>query len=333
MSQIRRFNVTEAIAFVSNAMKVDPTRVFRRAGLPPDFLTHGARPLSAEEYYDLWDAFEAEEFDVNFLVQMAQKVVDSGFDSSVYSFYSSPTVRVGLQRKALLKPLIMPIFMRVTDYEQHLAVSFMSAIKGRALPVTIGWFNILYFVKAIRHATGLQIVPAAVEVERAVPGAETSDGFLGCHVMQGSGYRLVLSADTGRLPLDCRNDALWAPVETGLQDRFLQTMPPETTASRVRQALIDGLPGGQATAEQIARHLAMSKRSLQRRLSEEGVSFKDVLEDTRRALSMNYLTNTNMSMQEIAYLLGFRDPSSFFRAFRGWTGKTPQSLRDEAAFA
>ena len=99
----------------------------------------------------------------------------------------------------------------------------------------------------------------------------------------------------------------------------------------MRQALVDGLPGGQVTADQIARHLAMSKRSLQRRLNEEGVSFKDVLEDTRRALSLNYLLNTDMSMQEIAYLLGFRDPSSFFRAFRGWTGKTPQSLRNEAA--
>ena len=331
MSQIRRYNVADGVRFISETLGVDPTRALLRAGLPADFLTFGARPLSAEEYYDLWDAFDAENFSIDFMMDMARKVVETGFDSSVYSFYSSPSVRVGLQRKALLKPLLMPLNMRVTDYNQHLAVSFGTILPQRKLPRTIGWFNILYFVMAIRHATGLQVTPAAVEVERTLDGAERSHGFLGAPVTTGSGYRLILSAEDAKLPLVTRNDELWETVEAGLQERFLRTMAPETTSSRVRQALVDGLPGGQVTADQIARHLAMSKRSLQRRLNEEGVSFKDVLEDTRRALSLNYLLNTDMSMQEIAYLLGFRDPSSFFRAFRGWTGKTPQSLRNEAA--
>lgn len=103
-------------------------------------------------------------------------------------------------------------------------------------------------------------------------------------------------------------------------------------SDRSRQAsIVDGRPGGQVSADQIDRALALSERSLQRQLNEEGVSFNTILEDTRRAMALNYLQNSDMSVQEIALLLGFRDPSSFFRAFRSWTGRTPQAVRGTRA--
>lgn len=330
MTQTRRYSIVEGLRFVKENFGLEPMRSILQAGLPVDFMGAGERPVSAEEYYDIFHYLERENISADFVIRMAQQVVEQGFDSSVYSFYSSPNVRVGLQRKSLLKPLLMPIRMTVTDYDQHLAVSFAGQLEDRPLPRMIGWFNLCYFIMAIRHATGVHVVPAAVQAGEEL-STKAADDMFGTAVTYGSGYRLILKSEDADLPLITRNDSHWEVVESGLQERFLKALEPQSTAARVRQALVDGMPGGQVTADQIARSLALSKRSLQRRLSEEGLSFKDVLEDTRRALSLNYLLNTQMSMQEIAYLLGFRDPSSFFRAFRGWTGRTPQSIRAEAA--
>jgi AraC-like DNA-binding protein len=71
----------------------------------------------------------------------------------------------------------------------------------------------------------------------------------------------------------------------------------------------------------------MSMRTLQRRLSEEGVRFGDLLDDVRHAMAAEYLATDSMNLMEMAFLLGFSDPNSFFRAFRRWTGTTPDAYR------
>jgi AraC-like DNA-binding protein len=90
------------------------------------------------------------------------------------------------------------------------------------------------------------------------------------------------------------------------------------------------LPAGQSSIEEAADRLAMSKRSLQRRLSEESSSFQEVLNATRRGLAHYYLSHSSASLVEIAYLLGFQDGNSFIRAFRGWTGQTPGEYRQSS---
>ncbi len=98
--------------------------------------------------------------------------------------------------------------------------------------------------------------------------------------------------------------------------------------TRVQRTLVDILPaGGAATVNAVCTHLAMSRRSLQRKLKEEGENFQSVLEATRSELSMHYLKRADLSVQEISYLLAYRDPNSFYRAFHGWTGMTPGQAR------
>ena len=327
MSQAQKYHVVGSLRMVCEHFTIDPQRVTRRAGLPHDFLGAGARAVSAVEYYALWQALDAEAQDPELPLKLAQAVLEQGFDSAIYAFFSSPTVRVGLERKALLKPVIAPIRMELQAGDDTIALCFGSAVPGQDLPPLIGWFDLAFFVLSIRRGTGEHVIPIGVRGPAPRPGWRGARAFFGCGFADGEDYRLVLARADADRPLISRNDALWAQIEAGLKDRVACDMVPRTLSARVRQALVDGLPGGQVTADQIARALAVSKRSLQRRLSEEGASFKDILEDTRRAMALNYLQNSDMSVHEIALLLGFRDPSSFFRAFRGWTGRTPQAVR------
>jgi AraC-like DNA-binding protein len=82
------------------------------------------------------------------------------------------------------------------------------------------------------------------------------------------------------------------------------------------------------TEESIADALHLSRRSLQRRLKEEGTSYTQVLDETRRQLAAQYVRHSRLSINEITYLLGFSEPSNFSRAFRRWTGASPTAYRE-----
>jgi AraC-like DNA-binding protein len=96
---------------------------------------------------------------------------------------------------------------------------------------------------------------------------------------------------------------------------------------RVRAALLEALPSGLVTMDAVASKLAVSRRTLQRRLANEGTSFVDLVRATRESLARHYLQRTDLPMSEIAFLLGFSEPRSFYRAFREWTGRSPDHVR------
>lgn len=120
-----------------------------------------------------------------------------------------------------------------------------------------------------------------------------------------------------------------------LHDRFAGEYLARFESSRfshqTRQVLCRLLPQGEPKREAVAEALHLSERTLQRRLQEEGSSYQQLLDDTRRELAQQYLATPHMTLLEIAYLLGFSEPSNFFRAFRRWFGVTPGEYRERGA--
>ena len=90
------------------------------------------------------------------------------------------------------------------------------------------------------------------------------------------------------------------------------------------------LPSGHASVEVASERLETRPRTLQRQLQQEGTSFQRMLHETRLGLANHYLAGTDFSHSEIAYLLGFTDPNSFFRAYQSWTESTPEQARQRA---
>lgn len=99
--------------------------------------------------------------------------------------------------------------------------------------------------------------------------------------------------------------------------------------TRVRRLLL-ARPGEFPDLDSAARALHTSGRSLRRHLSGMGTSYQQVLDEVRKKLALQYLTTTHLPLYEIAYLLGFSDPSNFRRAFKKWTGKPPSEYREES---
>lgn len=105
----------------------------------------------------------------------------------------------------------------------------------------------------------------------------------------------------------------------------------QQTGEAVRQYILQSLQHGQPRRDEVARFLGKTSRTMLRNLAEEGQTYEQILNDCRRELALAYIADLKLAAFEIAGLLGFSEPSAFFRAFRRWTGCSPQQYRRQLA--
>ena len=125
-----------------------------------------------------------------------------------------------------------------------------------------------------------------------------------------------------------RNESMWEFFEPELKRRLSMMETDDSCAARVRSALMELLPSGECTIDDVAKKLGYSKRSLQRKLQGEDTNFQKQLNHTRELLARTYLANTDMTTEDIAFLLGYQESGSFLRAFTVWTGQTVIEYRN-----
>jgi AraC-like DNA-binding protein len=153
--------------------------------------------------------------------------------------------------------------------------------------------------------------------------------FFGVTPERGRGeYALVLARSVLEQPL--------ALADAGLSQFLLQHLERLASATRgdapfeerVLDAISRELPSGAPKISRVALSLGISQRNLQRLLASSGKSFQDLVAETRRTLALRLLKESSHSLGEISFLLGFSEPSAFHRAFKRWTGQTPNEVRD-----
>jgi AraC-like DNA-binding protein len=162
---------------------------------------------------------------------------------------------------------------------------------------------------------------------RAPPDIRLYEQWFSAPVTFGARYtELVLARSAMEAPLSTADPNLLAILtrHADLLARKDRSKPPVTR--EVERILRAALRNDAGEMDPIAKRLGLTPRSLQRRLKEEGTSFKEVREEVRRELAMRYLDD-NLSIAEVSFLLGFSEPSAFFRAFKRWTGVTPLENR------
>mgnify|MGYP000944415276 CR=1 FL=1 len=142
--------------------------------------------------------------------------------------------------------------------------------------------------------------------------------------------RLLLPRETMELKF-VRADRALQRYLSHHADALLQRLRPDrSVAEQVRGHLTQALASGEPQERLVARQLEMSPRTLQRHLRTEGVTFGKLLDEVRHELARSYLRDKSIGITDIAFLLGYAEPSTFFRAFRRWTGTTPHKARMQA---
>jgi AraC-like DNA-binding protein len=175
---------------------------------------------------------------------------------------------------------------------------------------------------------GEDFAPLRVDLVRQAPDcAERFRERFSAPVVFGAEHNVFYMGREAVLkPLPAANAEL-ARVNEEVVCSYLEQAGQGALSRRVKTRLVEQLPSGRVSQESIASALHMSARTLQRRLQEEGASYKQLLTETRQELATRYMTQSSSQVSEVAYLLGFSEVGNFTRAFKRWTGVAPSEYR------
>jgi AraC-like DNA-binding protein len=183
----------------------------------------------------------------------------------------------------------------------------------------------------MREITGVNIVP--LEALFAYPRPENTSEharYFGCPLCFGRpASGLVLRRDDLQRPISTADEELCGYLDRLAQEIMESLGGEETFTARVHQAIWAELSGGPPTLQETARALGISTRTMQRQLKEEGTTYAEVLDALRREMAAGLLLNHTLAIYEVAFLLGYSEPSTFYRAFRRWHGMSPGDYRRE----
>lgn len=308
---------------------VRPAKLFRRAELPEGLLARLPTTLTSDEWFRLWASLEAEVGTSTFPLDLVQATSTESMSPPVFAALCSPDLLTAAKRLKEYKRLIAPMRLDVDLDATGLELTFHWLEPPRAVPVSLITFEFAYVTMLARVGTREHIVPLKIESTASPPNAEVFANFLGAPIAAGLNNKLRFSREDALRPFLTANEEMWSTFEPALRQRLADLDEGALVSDQVRSALLEGLPSGQTSVEATCKRLAMSKRTLQRLLRAEGTTFGTVLMETRRGLAMHYLRNTGITSTEISFLLGFGETSSFYRAFRAWTGSTPEATRSE----
>ncbi|MFE3639227.1 AraC family transcriptional regulator ligand-binding domain-containing protein [Streptomyces sp. NPDC059168] len=322
---IQGFTVQPTVRALLADLGINGDHVLRRAGLPADLFTRGSIALPPEDYFALWLAVEEESGDPELPLTVVRSLSAEVFDPAIFAALCSQDLSAAARRIGTYKRLIGPMALRVRETPEGLEVAYQWPA-GVMPPPVLAVTEVSFWVVLARIATRHEVRPRRVTTPEPPANPAPYREFLGVEIERGRRQEIVFHADDAQRPFLTADRRMWDFFEPELRRRLSELQVGCSVAERVRAALLELLPAGNFAMAAVARHLGVSPRTLQRHLRDDGVTYQDVLSATRESLARHYLRNSAMSVRDIAYLLGYEDPNSFYRAFHSWTGLTPSQV-------
>jgi AraC-like DNA-binding protein len=274
----------------------------------------------------LWNRAAAASGDDAFGVHAAAALPPGLFDVVEYAALSATTLCEALTQLCRYQRLVTEVARYTLDGETLRLDYELGAATVRPSRHASEYLLAVVVEKA-RQATGLARPARAAHFRHARPAKSSEQRrSFGCPLQFDSPYdQIVLDPSALAAGLVRADPALRAVLDRHAQ-ALLAELPDDGRAqSRVSRWLVGSLPS--ATIGAAAAHLGLSERSLQRRLREEGTGFDALLDQTRQREAQRLLADGRLAVAEVAFLLGFSEPSAFHRAFKRWTAATPATFR------
>jgi AraC-like DNA-binding protein len=315
---------------------IDPAPIYLQAGIPlaPPESPQTRYPLA--DIRKLWDLAREATGDEAIGLKTGRYAKPAQFYAFGYSWSASSTLLGAMQRLTryaqLMSTASFEISLTETDDSYALSAVFPDASKSPPKEgIDCGMTALLALCdnvaeKEIRPLRVELTCPATVHPEayrEALRAPVTFDAAVGTIYFDKASLRAPL-------PLGAPDVA---KATDRIAEQYIELLDPHKVASQVRRLLIALLPSGKADQELVSSRLNRSMSTLQRQLQAEGLSYRDILESTRRSLAENYLRDNKHSIAQIAYLLGFSDQSNFSRAFKRWTAMSPKQYQDSLQHA
>lgn len=304
--------------------------IAREAGIDPD---KGYTPndrLPVNKLQKLWHLAVASTGDPCFGLTYASFIQPAALHGLGLAWLASDTLKDGLNRLVRYQRVVSTALdIQLEEHRTSYHLIFHSTAYSYQ-PASASIDAILAsFFRMCRITAGPDIQPIRVMFSHKKPDcAERFNEFFGTEVeFAADDNRIVFDRETLENPLSTAHPEL-ARVNDQMVIEYLRHFDKEVISTQVRAQIIEQLPSGMPHQEKIAQALNLSLRNLQRKLQTEGTNFKELMDETRRELAIQYLKGSDRPIIEIGFLLGFSETSNFSRAFRRWIGISPQQYRN-----
>lgn len=323
---------TRALLQFCERRAIDVERLISGAGLDRRLISDPDARLGSEQMFAVWGEAQKEVRDEIIGLRVAELVPFGAYKALDYLLMASPTLRQAIEKSVRYFHLanggadlhLCGAHAGRASLELHHAGVPREHIR-RSVEYT---FSVL--LARFRLATGVHLRPVEVHFTfKAPPAVHDYYRIFQAPVRFGQPVnRIIFDDDSLDLAHPGADPSLCELIEFHAQ-RVLVRLPggDDDFLAQVRRVLNAALRSGDAKVSAVARELAMSERSLQRRLNAHGTSFREVLDEVRSELALRLLGQNEVDVREVAFLLGFSEPSAFYRAFRRWTGRTPATYR------
>lgn len=306
---------------------VEPIDVARQAHLP---ITVICEPLvTTAQYYSIWQAFSELIGDTaTGIVKLATTYETAQYPPAALATFHASDYRDALNRMVRYKQMCPPENLRIREEGKQCSIELEWQHGEQPGPPMLIGITLAYLLELGRRGTGRHLMARSIEFIHPMGDVQALEDYFGCSVRTGTDRnRLILNRDDLSRPFVSYNEELLEILTPALERTLDERQSQLTMSAKVKWILSRCLSRGRIDIQTVAFELGMSDRTLQRRLTNEGASFKQLLTQTRHEQALTYLADPSLEIKEVAFLVGYEDQNSFYRAFRSWEGETPANWR------
>lgn len=324
-----RCKVPQAFWRAVERIGLNPATVLRQARLPRTLHFNEQSLVTTAQYFALWRALEELAADPGLGIRLVTGTDTAAHPPSSLAAFYARDYRDGLSRLARFKRLCTPEQLNIVEESGECTITARWLYATESEPALATDITFASLVELGRRGTSHRLTPRRIEFSRTGPKSDAHKTYFGCPIRYGAQRNaLILSpADLDR-PFPGHNPELLAILTPALAASLGELQASSSINEQVKVVLKRSLASGRPELCDVARDLGMSERTLQRRITKEGATFRELLAAARREFGRQLLSDPTAEIDEVAYLLGFQDASSFYRAFRAWEGVTPNEWRE-----
>ena len=323
-----RFRISSTLPRRLRELGISPEAVLRRAALPMRLFNQEKILVSTKELFALHRGIAETSDNPAITLKLGTDERVEHYDPNKIAALASRSFRDAMQRLGRYKQLTCPEEIRLVNRGNECSIQFAWLLAQEPEPPLLVDICFAWIVALGRRGTGQPLHPRRVEFKRPLVNRKIYEEHFHCPVKFNSAHNaLVFSKADMDLPFVTHNSDLLAFVAPKLEQELSDQLAQKSFTEQAKGILKQLLAGRRPTVQDLANELHLSTRTLQRRLNEQGISFQHLLDGARRELAHHYLLHSSRELNETAYLLGYEDANSFFRAFHQWEGTSPGQWR------
>ena len=318
------------------AHNIDAALALKECGISQEVIADQESRIAAEKFSHLIEYCNKKLERHDFTILIAEQFHPGMFHALGYAMMSSSTLQGALERIAHYKRVVSNT-CKLSNHEEsdqlifEMDIFLYEGTNRPVLPLIAAELFLATIIRFTRDLVALNFTPEKVCFTYPKPNYDVTylNSFFKCEVEFSSNTTaIIFNLAQAQEKLICGNPLITHSHEKMLDD-FMARIDKNDLSHVIKNKIFELLPLGAPSQIDIAQYLGMSLRNLQRKLHDQGTSYKEILESTRKKLAMDYIEQQHLSLSEIGYLVGFSSVGNFNRAFKRWTNQTPGDYRNK----